>query len=88
VEVVGNMNSKQFAASKNTECAEVMTLTQIMHYHAEQSISDEQIERVVKPVIDLIYAGHFDSLYETAKKPSNRWKSLWARKKAEKYRSI
>ena len=34
-------------------------LTRIMHMHAEETITDEQVKRILDPVIEMILAGDF-----------------------------
>ena len=44
----------------NKNNAEVPIITRILHRHAEETISDEQVQRVLSKVFEKIDAGEFD----------------------------
>ena len=44
---------------------EIPVITKILHKHAEESISDEKVERILRPILARIKAGEFDKSRDT-----------------------
>jgi len=47
-------------------------ITRMLHKNAEETISDEQVARVMEPISEMIFAGHFAE-YQTPPKQKRRW---------------
>ena len=43
----------------NENDAEIPMITQVLHRHAEETITDEQVQRILSPIIKRINAGEF-----------------------------
>ena len=68
------MSNKQ-AYNINALFADVPLITQLLHKNAEETISDEEVMRVVEPIREMIYAGHFTT-YQKPQKQKRKWAFL------------